>query len=224
MPPETLPGARLGRVAGALEVLRESGLAEVDDPREPVLRKIRRWQRLRHPSLRPRLEERRAHDVRWAGWFEEEAVRLRVAVGDAAQRLEHIGSTAIPGLSSKNVLDLLLAVDDVGLDAPWRTALSRLDYVDYGGSPCDREAQWFWRVADERAFVLHVCAASNPWITTALRFRDYLRRHPQDREAYEARKRELRRRGIDDPFRFAVAKLEVFYEICRRADRWAEGG
>lgn len=217
------PDPRFDRMIGALRALRNSGLTQVEDPRESVLHKVRRWQRLRTPKLTPRLQARHEYDPRWSGWFEDEKRRLEASLQDKVQRIEHIGSTAIPGLSSKNVLDLLVAVEESVSEMKVQKILSRLGYVAYGASPCDREARWFWRVESDRAFVLHACAASNPWISTAIRFREYLRRHPEDRRAYEDRKRELRRNGVEDPFEFALAKLKVFYDISERANLWAQG-
>jgi hypothetical protein len=102
---------RVGEMVRASRLLRELE-ASYSDPREPIARKIRRFQSVRSPELPPLVRALRFNDPAWAALFAAEAARLHAMLGDAVARLEHFGSSAVPaaGLSSKNAIDFLIAM------------------------------------------------------------------------------------------------------------------
>jgi GrpB-like predicted nucleotidyltransferase (UPF0157 family) len=205
------------RIARAIRDLKESVTNEM---REPIERKLRRWQQLRMPDLAPAVQAVRAYDPAWPALFTREQERLRAALGEQAGAVEHIGSTSIPGMAGKGILDLLVAVREI----PAATArLAAAGYQDYGVSPCDHEALWLWDTSPARhAFIVHLCAIENPWTRTALNFRDYMRAHPEECASYEELKHRLRaeQRNL---LEYSIVKLKLFYELSERADAWAGG-
>ncbi len=178
---------------------------------------FQRWQRLRSPhlSLAPQ-----PYDPDWPRWFAEEKQRLASALDERRPAIEHFGSTSIPGLVSKGVVDLAVAVTDPdGLEE----RLTALGYVAYGNSPVDTQTTWFWRTASPtRVFVAHLCRQGRPWIQRAIDFRDFLRAHPAERERYADLKRKLAADAAGDPLRFSLGKIEIFHEIFNRAASWRE--
>lgn len=203
---------RISRMIRAFEVA-------IQDEREPIARKIRRWQRLRTPSLPDWAQELRPHDLAWDERFALEASRIRAALGPGSVHdTQHIGSSAIPHLCSKPVLDMVVVAPR---DLPIVEAFAGLGYEPYGNSPCDLEADWFWNMRGEDCLlVVHLCDPGNPWPQTAVNFRDYLRAHPGECEAYDRRKRELSAGEAGSLLEYSLGKLALFYDISGRADAW----
>ena len=142
-------------------------------------------------------------------------------LGGEVRAVEHIGSTSIPGMASKSILDLLVAVREV---PPALATLIASGYEDHGISPCDHEAFWLWDVSPTgHAFIVHLCADGNPWIRTALNFRDYMRSHPAECESYEELKHRLAAERRNNLLEYSIVKLKLFYELSARADAWAAG-
>lgn len=192
------------------------------DPRETIENKVRRWQELKTPELPPEiLEVDTQRD--WSPVFEQEKAMLIEILGEVTGvgDVEHIGSTSIPGLAGKPIVDLLIAIEAPILAPEKIDALSRAGYGFYGKSPCDPEASWLWKIEDGKAFVAHLCELENPWIQTAVNFRDYMRTHPGDCAAYEQHKKELADDRRLNPFEYSMEKLILWYEISARADAWA---
>jgi GrpB-like predicted nucleotidyltransferase (UPF0157 family) len=208
--------ARASRLAQELE-------RDCQDPREPILGKVRRMQRTRSPELPPRVRALRSYDPAWADLFTGEEHRIRAALGGAVARIEHFGSSAIPSpvLTGKNVIDFLVALRE---DPASHGGLAALGYTPYGNSPCDPEASWWWRIeGDEVAFVAHLCAAGNPWIETAVNFRDYLRVHPEEQRRYQQVKQSLAAEPDRSLFEYSLGKLRLFYDISGKANAWKAG-
>ncbi len=222
--PTPAPGSR-ERLQEALRISRtiREFEATIRDDREPIARKVRRWQRLRTPVVPEWAQQLHPHDPAWDERFEREAGRIREALGtDTVTDIQHIGSSSIPHLKSKPALDLLVAVRADDLASHDMTgAFSSLGYGHYGNSPCDHEAEWFWNTEEKDCLVVvHLCRADNPWRQTAVGFRDFLRAHPEECEAYDRRKRELAGGGSGSLLEYSLGKLALFYEISGKADAW----
>lgn len=214
-------GDRMRDMLSVARAIRELKASVTNEVREPVERKLRRWQQLRMPALVPEVEAVRPYDPAWPARFAAERGRLQEVLSGEVSALEHIGSTSIPGMASKSILDLLAAVREVPAAV---AALAAAGYEDYGVSPCDHEAVWLWNTSPAgHAFIVHLCADRNPWIRTALNFRDYMRAHPAECASYEELKHRLRaeRRNL---LEYSIVKLKLFYELSERADAWAAAG
>ncbi|HEX5159060.1 MAG TPA: GrpB family protein [Ktedonobacterales bacterium] len=155
------------------------------------------------------------YDPEWPRQFATEAAKIRAALGERAQLLEHVGSTSTPGLAAKPILDILLVVADSADEPTYVPDLERAGYVLR-----TREAEWFeHRVLKgvDPAVNLHVFSPGCPETERMLLMRDWLRTHDDDRELYEKTKRELAKRTWMYVQNYADAKTEVVEAILARA-------
>jgi GrpB-like predicted nucleotidyltransferase (UPF0157 family) len=151
------------------------------------------------------------YDPRWPQRFEAEAVRIRRALGARALRIEHIGSTAVPGLAAKPIIDILVGVDDPDDASDLRPRLERSGY-----ELRVREPGHLMFRTPARDVHVHVWRDSDPEVKRHLRFRDRLRSSPADRAAYEHLKRNLARREWSDMNEYADAKSGLIGAILAR--------
>ena len=164
----------------------------------------------------------------WPAAFAAVARRIREALGPAALRIDHIGSTAVPGLPAKNVIDIQVAVADLG----HADALATAGFRTYEGTFNDHrppgddspDAEWtkrlFGEPADERRANIHVRVLGNANQRYALLFRDYLRTHPATAEAYAELKRRLAAH-MPDTLTYADVKDPAVDLIALAAEEWA---
>ena len=154
------------------------------------------------------------YDPAWPLRFDIEANQIRLALGNGVLLLEHVGSTAVPDLPAKPVIDIVLAVADSARDADYLPALERAGY-----RLRIREAEWHeHRMLNDLdgAVNLHVFSDGCAEVQRMLDFRDWLRRNPGDRELYARSKRELAERGWKFMQNYADAKTGVIAEITAR--------
>ena len=156
-----------------------------------------------------------AYDPEWPRLFEREAERIRGALGGAALLVEHVGSTSVPGLVAKPIVDVVLAVPDSADEPAYLPALEGAGYVLRIREPDWLEHRMF--KGPDTDVNLHVYSAGTPEIDRMIRFRDRLRSCPADRERYAAAKRELARRTWRHVQNYADAKTAVVTEILDRA-------
>jgi GrpB-like predicted nucleotidyltransferase (UPF0157 family) len=156
------------------------------------------------------------YDPRWPERFAREEERIRRALGDRVLRLEHVGSTSVPGLVAKPRIDILLVVADPAGEASYAPPLQAAGYTLRIREPDWHEHRMF--NGPETDVNLHVFGPDSPEIGRLLRFRDRLRSHPGDRERYAAAKRELAARHWRHMQEYADAKSDVVEAILRRAD------
>jgi len=172
-------------------------------------------------------------DPSWAAEFARTAAELSALVGDRARRIDHIGSTAIPALASKDVIDVQVTVDDeAGLDAAserlaaggWRVRPEIVvDHVAPEAPEAERE--WVKRFAVEpegnRRVNVHVRIAGRSNQRYALLFRDYLRAHPAAAVAYGTFKRRAAELLPDSLPSYVDLKDPVCDLIYLPAEEWA---
>jgi GrpB-like predicted nucleotidyltransferase (UPF0157 family) len=156
-------------------------------------------------------------DPGWAEEAERELARVGEALDEVAVRLEHVGSTSVPGLAAKPIVDLQVSVAALEPQAAYVEPLEAIGYlfVPYATSP---EYHFFGRPAERpRTHHLHVCLAGSFEERRHLAFRDHLRSHPEDAARYEAVKREAARRHPEDRLAYMAFKEPVLLELERRA-------
>ncbi len=154
-------------------------------------------------------------DPLWPTLFEREAARIRSVLGPTALLVEHVGSTSVPGLCAKPIIDIVLVVPDAAAEADY---VSQLEAVGY--TLRIREPDWFEHrllKGPDTEVNIHVFSVGCPEITKMLAFRDHLRTNGSDRELYERTKRELAARRWKYVQHYANAKSEVVEAIYRRA-------
>ena len=155
------------------------------------------------------------YDPAWPSFFAQLAKSIHEALGDVILLLEHVGSTSVPGLSAKPIIDMVLAVAD---------SRDELSYVppltEKGYTLRVREPDWYEHrllKSPEIKGNLHVFTEGCEEIEQMLLFRDWLRDHADDRLLYEATKRELAARTWKYTQNYADAKSEVVHAILARA-------
>ena len=163
------------------------------------------------------------YDPAWPGEFARERARLQAALGDLAVRIEHNGSTAVPGLAAKPVIDIQISVANLQPLAAYARPLGSLGYVHVASEDDDR-CPFFHRPAEwPHTYHVHVVHAGGAEERRTLAFRDYLRAHPEAARDYEALKRALASEcgGADATAReaYANAKSEFVMRIDALARR-----
>lgn len=157
------------------------------------------------------------YDEAWPRRFAVERDRVVEALGSRALRVDHVGSTSVPGLAAKPIIDIDLTVADPDDEPAYVPDLERGGYVLRVREPGHRMVR-----TPELDVHVHVCPQGSEWERRHLLFRDHLRRHPDDRALYEGVKRELATRTWGDMNDYADAKDEVVAAIMARAEAWAE--
>jgi GrpB-like predicted nucleotidyltransferase (UPF0157 family) len=157
------------------------------------------------------------YDPRWPELFEREAERIRAALGSRALRLEHCGSTSVPGLAAKPIIDMVLVVADSADEAGYVAALEGAGYLLR-----IREPNWYEHrmlKGPDTAVHLHVFSTVCEEIDRMLAFRDWLRANSRDRDLYARTKLALAKKKWKYGQNYADAKTSVVAEILERARR-----
>jgi GrpB-like predicted nucleotidyltransferase (UPF0157 family) len=180
----------------------------------------------RHPSLDERYDPAVRiveYDPAWPGMAEAEIARIAGAVGEVAVRIEHVGSTAVPGLAAKPIIDLQLSVADVGARSLYVGPLEGLGYL-FAPDPASPDFHFFGLpAARPRTHHLHVCAAGSEDERRHLAVRDYLRAHPDEVASYADLKRGLAARAPGDRLAYIEGKDAYVAALELRALVWAAG-
>jgi GrpB-like predicted nucleotidyltransferase (UPF0157 family) len=183
--------------------------------REPMTEEQIRAATVGEPHLQSGPIQFAEYDPDWPRLFRREESRIRSVLGALALRIEHTGSTSVPGLAAKPIIDILMVVADSSDEPAYVPDMEAAGYVLR-----IREPDWY----EHRCFKgpdtninLHVLSQGCPEIDRMLGFRDRLRTNESDRELYARAKRELARREWRYVQNYADAKTEVIEEIIARA-------
>lgn len=160
------------------------------------------------------------YDPKWPELFEREAKRIYSILGDKVLQLEHVGSTSVPGLCAKPIIDMLLVVKDSTDESAYVPDLENSRYVLR-----IRETNWY----EHRLFKgpdtdinLHVFSRGCPEIERMLRFRDWLKNNRDDRDKYARVKHDLAKQQWKYVQDYADAKSAIVQEIMERANTFYE--
>jgi GrpB-like predicted nucleotidyltransferase (UPF0157 family) len=156
------------------------------------------------------------YDEAWPDRFDEQHARIASAIGRTAHRIEHIGSTSVTGLAAKPIIDVLVAVSDVDSEDSYVSQLEAAGYILRIREPGHR----MLRTPDAGVHV-HIWPLGSNAGRRKLLFRDWLRNSREDREAYEALKRQLAKQDWNDRGHYTEAKSALVAEILHRAEAWA---
>lgn len=155
------------------------------------------------------------YDPAWPVLFEREARRIRRALGETVVRLEHTGSTSVPGLAAKPIIDITLIVPDSADEAAYVPLLEAVGYAMRIREPEWQEHRLL--KGPDTDVNLHVFSRGSAELERMVGFRDWLRTHDDDRALYERTKRELAARTWRHIQHYADAKTAVVEEIIARA-------
>lgn len=161
------------------------------------------------------------YDPEWPRLFAELGARLRAALGPVALRIDHIGSTAVPGLAAKPVIDVQISVASFEPLAAFRVPLEGLGFVFRADNP-DLTKRYFREAPGSRRTHIHVRLAESWPQQFALLYRDYMRTHEADCRWYGQVKRELAEQYGDDRQGYTDAKGQCLWEIMAKATQWTQ--
>jgi len=161
------------------------------------------------------------YDATWSELFCALGGRLRAALGEAALRIDHIGSTSVPGLAAKPIIDIQISVVALEPVEPYRLPLEGLGFV-FRADNMERTKRYFREAPGTRRTHIHVRRAGSWSEQFALLFRDYMRTHGEDAAQYAALKRDLAKQYAADRHGYTDAKDPFIWETMQRADRWAQ--
>ncbi|MGI6425388.1 MAG: GrpB family protein [Tepidanaerobacteraceae bacterium] len=156
------------------------------------------------------------YDPSWPELFEREANRIRAVLGSKALQIEHVGSTSVPGLCAKPIIDILLVVKNSAEEPSYVPALEAVGY-----RLRIREPEWFQHrmfKGPDTDINLHVFSEGASEIDRMLRFRDWLRLNESDRDKYAQVKRSLAKNKWRHVQHYADAKTSIVQEIMERAN------
>lgn len=175
----------------------------------------------REPELDPAIRIV-AYDATWPRLFSSEAAKIQGALGDVAIDLHHVGSTAVPGLRSKPIVDILVTVGDIAALSTYRIPLERIGYafthdVEYP------DFHFFGRPRQRpRRYHVHVCEAGSVHERRHLAVRDYLAAHPEEARQYGSIKAEAAASFPGDRIAYMDAKGPWVNDLERRAITWCD--
>lgn len=162
------------------------------------------------------------YDPAWPSRFEHWRARLADHLGASALRIEHIGSTAVPGLPAKPVIDIHVGVAEVENEPSYVPHIERA-----GVALRSREdGHRYFRPAGDRPreVQIHLSTIGSEWEQDHLLFRDFLRARQEERRAYAELKRELAQRHRDDRIAYNEAKTAFILDAMERARTWRAAG
>ncbi|HEX8312567.1 MAG TPA: GrpB family protein [Chthoniobacteraceae bacterium] len=155
------------------------------------------------------------YDPRWPEQFREHAQIIQHAIGTTALSIEHVGSTSVPGLAAKRIIDIMVVVEDSSVESSYLPRLVEAGYVLRVREPDWHEHRMF-RTPNLDVHI-HLFSAGCIEIGRQLAFRDWLRRNAEDRASYEILKRKLAKEDWTDMNAYARAKTELVEQILARA-------
>jgi GrpB-like predicted nucleotidyltransferase (UPF0157 family) len=155
-----------------------------------------------------------SYDPAWADEFAQEREKIAGALGDAFVELDHIGSTAVPGLSAKPIIDLQMTVESMEEAEQLIQPLEALGYVY---KPQDDKWHLFLSKGSPRTHHLHIVLHGSWDHRRHVLYRDYLREHPEVADQYDELKRKLAEKFADDRAAYTDAKTAFVEAVVKKA-------
>jgi HAD superfamily hydrolase (TIGR01509 family) len=159
------------------------------------------------------------YDSNWPTRFEAEKQKIQAALGSGAIRVDHVGSTAVPGLSAKPIIDIQVSIANPDDETTYLPQLEKQGYVLRVREKGRRMLR-----TPELGVHIHVCRTGSDWERRHLLFRDWLRHDKADRQAYQNLKESLAKQDWETMNHYADAKSDLIQEMTRHAEAWAKAG
>ncbi|USK64533.1 GrpB family protein [Peribacillus frigoritolerans] len=159
----------------------------------------------------------------WSKLFHEEFQKLEDIFGPEMMNVYHIGSTAIPAIHAKPVIDILAVVKDVECVADFNKEMEEMGY-DFKGENGIAGRRFFRKGGDERTHHIHMFQNGHEEIARHLAFRDYLRAHPDEAQEYSRLKQRLAAEFPDDIKGYVNGKNDFIKKVDEKAKYWAKRG
>ncbi len=162
-----------------------------------------------------------AYDPAWPGAFSSESCKIAAVLGDLVVRIDHNGSTSVPGLGAKPIIDIQVSVRELTPIERYAARLAELGYV-HVPHPDDSFCAFFHRPAGwPHIYHVHIVHSGGEEERRTLAFRDYLRKHPEVAREYEELKRQLASQystaSFDSQQAYSEAKTEFITRVTEQA-------
>lgn len=160
------------------------------------------------------------YESKWATMYQEEKTKILSVIADKIVAIEHIGSTAVPDLASKPIIDIMVGTKNLDIANECIEPLKTIDYEYCPQYEVDMpERRYFHRGPNlpNKHFHLHMVAINSDFWKTHLLFRDYLRKHARARIAYQNLKEELAKKYSPDIMAYCNGKTDFIHNIVQLA-------
>ncbi|HDR8061781.1 GrpB family protein [Bacillus thuringiensis] len=161
------------------------------------------------------------HENHWSEKFQMEAERLKTAMPERV-KIHHIGSTSVPGLAAKPIIDMIMEVESIERVDRWNERFIELGYIVKGENGISGRRFFIHGTEEKRSYHLHVFEKGNPEIVRHLAFRDYMMAHCEEAEAYATLKKELAEKYTYDGTLYTEGKNEFVRNVDEKAKEWRE--
>ncbi len=168
----------------------------------------------------PRKVEMVPYNLDWPNLFTQEANRIQNALGQQLKEIYHIGSTAIPNMPAKPIIDMMLVFDNLDQIDFIKEKLSSLNYHNLRRQIIPHQSFFIRREDNNISFHLHIHERGSSQIKRHVNFRDYVIQHPDDAKAYAALKINLAKQFSDDMNSYVFGKDKLVQEIDAKAKLW----
>ncbi|MFJ7666944.1 GrpB family protein [Lysinibacillus sp. NPDC097195] len=160
-----------------------------------------------------------SYSEKWMHIYMEEAEKLKVIFGNEILAIYHIGSTAVPGLKAKPIIDIMPVVNDLNNVDNYNLAMQAIGYVPKGENGIVQR-RYFQKGGDNRTHHVHIYQVGSSEITRHLAFRDYLIAHPDEMRSYGTLKQKLAHQFPYDINSYINGKESCVKDIERKALEW----
>jgi len=160
------------------------------------------------------------YDANWSSQYEQEKSRIIDALGNSVADIQHIGSTSVPGLAAKPIIDIILGLEKVPPLLTQSINLEALGYLYYGefGIP----GRHYFRRGMPRTYQIHAVQVNSDFWQRHILFRDFLRSHPQAAQQYETLKRKLAAEFRNERDRYTDNKTPLIEQLLIQAKAWQQ--
>ncbi len=161
------------------------------------------------------------YDPQWPILFEKEKEAITAALGNQLLMVEHMGSTAVPGLAAKPVIDIAVGIQSLLGALVLIPCIEQLGYIyDPVLEQLVPERRFFWKGTPMvHAYHLHLAEPDHPVLLKPLQFRDYLRKHPEAAEEYGLLKKELAKRCVQDLDAYVAGKTGFIGNVMLQIEK-----
>jgi GrpB-like predicted nucleotidyltransferase (UPF0157 family) len=164
------------------------------------------------------------YDSGWPHLFRMEAEELAAVLGEDVVTIHHIGSTAIPGIAAKPIVDMLVEVRDIERIDDFNEIMIEKGYLPKGEFGIVGRRFFIKGSEEQRTHHIHVYGVGHPRVEEHLAFRDYMIAHAEEAEAYSRLKEELAGRYPHDIEGYMAGKDELIQAVIEKARVWRESG
>ena len=160
-----------------------------------------------------------SYNPKWSKMFEDEASKIKEIYGKELLSIYHIGSTSVPGLKAKPIIDIMPVVRDIKLVDNYNKQMIKLGYEPMGEYGISGR-RYFRKGGDNRTHQVHIFQHNSNHVERHIAFRDYLREHSTDAKRYADLKEGLAKRYPNDIVAYCEGKDKFVKELEKRALKW----